>query len=186
MTARTKATAMPNKSRPCKVSCWWFGILQSMPKSTSDKLSEAAKTQPRLRGRFAAKRNSGQPEPSEAHDVDLTVSTISTRKGLSPPSTSPWGSIQSNDLLAHGVWRVETAGHGGLWMSEERWGRIPETVQTAFKHPRWAEEDCEMPVALGLLNMGYGDLEADTVHQIALESAESYIPEAVPYLQAKG
>ena len=67
---------------------------------------------------------------------------------------TPWGYPQDIEELAEGVWRVETAGHGGLKLSRERWEEMPDMVRDTFITPAWAEEDCEEPIARTLLGIG--------------------------------
>ncbi len=74
----------------------------------------------------------------------MTATTIHT----------PWGWSQDIEELAEGIWRVETAGHGGLKLSRERWYSLPDRVRDAFLNPTFAEEDCEEPIARTLLGIG--------------------------------
>ena len=67
---------------------------------------------------------------------------------------TPWGWSQDTLELAEGVWRVSTAGHGGLKLSRERWHELPDLVRGSFLNPCFAEEDCEEPIARTLLGLG--------------------------------
>ena len=67
---------------------------------------------------------------------------------------TPWGWSQDIEELAEGVWRVTTAGHGGLKLSRERWEELPDVVRDTFLNPGFAEEDCEEPIARTLLGLG--------------------------------
>ena len=96
---------------------------------------------------------------------------------------TPWGYPQDIEELAEGVWRVSTAGHGGLKLSRERWEELPDLVRDSFLTPTYAEEDCEEPIARTLL--GIGD---DRDREFALRVAgyfDRYAP-ALPYLREKG
>ena len=42
---------------------------------------------------------------------------------------TPWGYPQDIEELAEGIWRVSTAGHGGLKLSRERWEELPDLVR---------------------------------------------------------
>ncbi len=66
---------------------------------------------------------------------------------------TPWGDVQNARERAPGILEVETPGHGGLVMSEARWKSLPEEVREKFLNRGFAEEDCEMPVALALLGL---------------------------------
>ena len=48
---------------------------------------------------------------------------------------TPWGWAQDIEELAEGVWRVSTAGHGGLKLSRERWYSLPDVVRDTFLNP---------------------------------------------------
>ena len=67
---------------------------------------------------------------------------------------TPWGWPQDIEELAEGVWRVSTAGHGGLKLSRERWYSLPDVVRDAVLNPTFAEEDCEEPIVRTLLGLG--------------------------------
>ena len=45
---------------------------------------------------------------------------------------TPWGYPQDIEELAEGIWRVSTAGHGGLKLSRERWEELPDVVRDSF------------------------------------------------------
>ena len=96
---------------------------------------------------------------------------------------TPWGWPQDTLELAEGVWRVSTAGHGGLKLSRERWEDLPDVVRDSFLNPTFAEEDCEEPIARTLL--GLGD---EREREYALKVAgcfDRYTP-ALPYLRETG
>ena len=62
---------------------------------------------------------------------------------------TPWGPSQSQETLAPGLVRVDTAGHGGYHVSEKRWQEI-ETMFPAFRSwtgRHWLEEDCDWALA---------------------------------------
>ena len=64
---------------------------------------------------------------------------------------SPWGSIQEAYELCQGIVVVHTAGHGGLWISDEYKSKLPKHCRQ-----RWHEEDCEASECLqhlGLLTL---------------------------------
>ncbi|MDE2780239.1 MAG: hypothetical protein OXI91_11265 [Chloroflexota bacterium] len=93
---------------------------------------------------------------------------------------TPWGCPQDIEELAEGVWRVSTAGHGGLKLSRERWYSLPDVVRDAMLNPTFAEEDCEEPIARTLL--GLGD---ERERELALKIAgyfDRYAP-TLPYLR---
>ena len=67
--------------------------------------------------------------------------------------TSPWGGVQSATVLAPGVTLIETASHGGLHLAGRAIEAIPRAVGATFINgPSWAEEDCELAIALAILH----------------------------------
>jgi hypothetical protein len=52
--------------------------------------------------------------------------------------------------LADGIWFVSTAGHGGIWLSNERVEKLHEIM--GYKYPtfcrdyQWYEEDCDWTI----------------------------------------
>ncbi len=54
---------------------------------------------------------------------------------------SPWGAVQYRRMIAPGVVLVETASHGGAFVTKEAQARIPEVLRSA---DRFYEEDCEI------------------------------------------
>ena len=96
---------------------------------------------------------------------------------------TPWGYPQDIEELAEGIWRVSTAGHGGLKLSRERWEELPDVVRDSFLSATFAEEDCEESIARTLL--GIGD---EREREFALKAAgcfERYSP-ALPFLRESG
>jgi hypothetical protein len=68
------------------------------------------------------------------------------------PKTSPWGTIQSKQELAPGVWSVSTAGHGGIKLSRERNAAVPDYMRIAGG---WYEEDCDWAIAAVIHPIGF-------------------------------
>ena len=124
------------------------------------------------------------------------------RKG----TPSPWGPVENCDYLGAGVYVVDTAGHGGLYVPQEILALIPPTVrETALSEPGWplegwAEEDCSLPIAMAFI---YPHLDPQRVRhtfpaqerteegplafwtQAAIRMAEEYnsLRPCLPYLQ---
>ena len=94
--------------------------------------------------------------------------------------STPWGPAQEISELAHGIWSVRTARHGGLCLSEERWQSLPEDVRATFYEAGWAEEDCEEVIVLALFGMG--DEYRDSAIKVA-QTFETYRP-ALEHLTA--
>jgi len=74
---------------------------------------------------------------------------------------TPWGLSDTAETLAPGVILVTTPSHGGLLLPEN--APIPAQVTAAFINgPRWAEEDCELAIALALLQAA-GAVKEDAI-----------------------
>ena len=58
-------------------------------------------------------------------------------------TASPWGKIQTAEVIAPGIVSVTTAGHGGILLSPERFAKMPEKYRDTFAGGRWYEEDCD-------------------------------------------
>jgi hypothetical protein len=77
------------------------------------------------------------------------MTTHPTRGGA-----SPWGFVQTVQPLGPDAAFVNTASHGGIWVSPEGLARIPAALRsTAYSGGGWFEEDCDWSIpylALGL------------------------------------
>ena len=99
-------------------------------------------------------------------DPDQTADKGDNMRTLSEGSPTPWGPVQTYDYLGSGVYVVDTAGHGGLYLPPELVANIPPVVRdTALTEPGWpnegwAEEDCRLPVAMAFI---YPHLDKDRV-----------------------
>lgn len=98
-------------------------------------------------------------------------------------SDSPWDRVQWTSEIAAGLVIVSTAGHGGLWLSPERWQELkralPNWGEPGFPNYSalgWLEEDCDICAAV----LVWPD-------QFPIESAAAAMRQAVePYGKAAG
>ena len=74
--------------------------------------------------------------------------------------TTPWGSATGIEQLTPDIQRIHTPSHGGLRIKGETLRRLPPVFRQAMfmQSPLsarviWAEEDCDMPIALTLLGI---------------------------------
>ena len=93
---------------------------------------------------------------------------------------TPWGWSQDIAELAEGIWRVSTAGHGGLKLSRDRWEELPAEVRDTLFTPTFAKEDCEEPIVRTLLGLGDAR-EREMAFKVA-GHFDRYAP-ALPYLR---
>ena len=65
---------------------------------------------------------------------------------------TPWGRAQSRKLIAEGICRYDTAGHGGYSISVARWRELEREIPTfqSWAGRHWLEEDCDWAVAPAL------------------------------------
>ncbi|MXV76041.1 hypothetical protein F4Z99_17425 [Candidatus Poribacteria bacterium] len=65
---------------------------------------------------------------------------------------TPWGPVQTCHKITEGVVIVSTAGHGGVWLSEEKVQQLPDHYKSyAGRH--WHEEDEDAAQALQYLKL---------------------------------
>ena len=75
---------------------------------------------------------------------------------------TPWGIAADKTELIEGVWRVATAKHGGLMLSDERWEALPEAVRETMHNANFAEEDCEEPIIPLILSLSKDGVSGST------------------------
>jgi hypothetical protein len=64
------------------------------------------------------------------------------------PKETPWGQAQQRTKIADGIWSASCAGHGGIWISEERRAAMPDVLRDfkTFAGFDWFEEDQDWAV----------------------------------------
>ena len=72
-----------------------------------------------------------------------------------PALDTPWGEAHNATDLGGGILSVSTSSHGGLMIPKDMAKHIPKAVRDKFlnksRQATWAEEDCEMPLAIAFL-----------------------------------
>lgn len=64
-------------------------------------------------------------------------------------TSSPWGKPQTQQKLAEGIYLVSTAGHGGIFVSRERFKEMPDSVTiNPYSQGTWFEEDLEAVIPM--------------------------------------
>ena len=105
---------------------------------------------------------------------------------------TPWGRAEDPKKLGTGVYSISTAGHGGVYMGADARRAIPPEVRRTFLNGgAWAEEDCEMQIALALLEAGGKVPEerlwtsVSKLRRLALDTAQQYdrYNAAIPHLK---
>lgn len=57
---------------------------------------------------------------------------------------SPWGAIQHVTPMGPDATVATTAGHGGVWISEATFAKIPKAYKALrYSDGQWFEEDCD-------------------------------------------
>jgi hypothetical protein len=65
------------------------------------------------------------------------------------PVETPWGPSQTHCDIAPGLTFYSTAGHGGLFLSPDRWADLTTAFRfKSFAGPQWLEEDCDFGFAV--------------------------------------
>lgn len=70
---------------------------------------------------------------------------------FTPPKTSPWGDVQTCDMLCPGVYLVSTASHGGTMVSLDMTAVFSNAaIKCGFRQGNFFcfEEDCQENVAM--------------------------------------
>jgi hypothetical protein len=64
-------------------------------------------------------------------------------------TSTPWGRVQHQKQIAPGLVQCDTAGHGGYWLSPERWQKLRALfpTQCSYGGEQWLEEDCDWALA---------------------------------------
>lgn len=90
-----------------------------------------------------------------------------------PNAPTPWGPAQHASVLAEGVVSVDTASHGGIWLSQPRITQVPEGI-APINGRCWYEEDCEWALPFVL----FDDVsERDLNLGIAIQTLASWNPD---------
>jgi len=82
---------------------------------------------------------------------------------VAPPLHTPWGATQTKVRLAEGIWLVETASHGGIWLAPARRAQVPQYVvkATHLKSAQWFEEDCDQAWPRVIFGAEIGPVQQD-------------------------
>lgn len=103
-------------------------------------------------------------------------------------SSSPWGPVQTVEVLGPDAVSVTTTSHGGLRVSPAALARLPEAIrETAHSTGGWYEEDCDW--ALPYLALGLDAFETDVaraaeMHQAAVRTVQRWHPQHAALLLA--
>ena len=94
---------------------------------------------------------------------------------------TPWGASQGEEHIADGVTAYTTASHGGLRIEGPAFERLPATFkEVMFLKPNediklaWAEEDCDMPIALTLLGIHLPWTPLEKERRLAIQICKAF------------
>lgn len=88
--------------------------------------------------------------------------------------STPWGFPNSAREIADGIWDIDTPGHGGYWVSNERLAEMPHALRrNNWAGDNWFEEDCDC-VKVIISFPQYFDIERQTS---AMEFLKRWKPE---------
>lgn len=90
---------------------------------------------------------------------------------------TPWGPSQHQKTIAQGIVSVSTAGHGGFYLSAERYAAMPADLKACARYagPQWFEEDCEW----ALVTLAFPECFEERDFYFAVQTAKSYYPQIV-------
>lgn len=57
-------------------------------------------------------------------------------------TSSPWGAVQEQTMMAPGIYSVSTPSHGGIFVEPELWNTM-KVKSTPYSQDGWFEEDCD-------------------------------------------
>ena len=77
-------------------------------------------------------------------------------------SASPWGPIQSVDVLKVGeLIFASTSSHGGYWLSPRLMELLPPVARDTFAGGAWFEEDCDAAIPMGFLPISESGIDPE-------------------------
>ena len=80
------------------------------------------------------------------------------------PTSSPWGRPDETEELAPGIWRVDTASHGGLRLSRQRRAAMPAYLRD-LGEGNWFEEDCAWSIVALVFPEAFSEKTGLAAHQ---------------------
>jgi uncharacterized protein DUF7007 len=106
------------------------------------------------------------------------------------PQKTPWGEKQFEFYDPElGFTRVETSGHGGIWLDEKQRAQIPDFLKK-YSHGgegQWWEEDCawSLPTIYFLSKRSGKDPSDHFMAESAKETAREYYPDCYKKLTSQ-
>ena len=104
------------------------------------------------------------------------------RTAFPAPTQSPWGPVQSIEVIAHGIYAIETASHGGIRLSPERNAAVPGYFQTSTFNRQgesgWYEEDVDWCIPALVFPAEFTAKQGGHVVALARQIAVRYHTEA--------
>jgi hypothetical protein len=98
------------------------------------------------------------------------------------PKNTPWGEVIFESEIIPGFIKVETSGHGGVWLNEEQTAQIPAFLRKYSFGGKgiWWEEDCawSLPMLYFLSRKSELVDDEDFVLDMAIETAREWYPSA--------
>jgi hypothetical protein len=94
------------------------------------------------------------------------------------PKNSPWGTPQTCDLIAPGIWFVSTPSHGGYKLDPVRNAKVPEAAR---RRGGWYEEDCEWVIVA----LVFPEVFSAVARMRALPIAKNWMPDEYTVITGK-
>ncbi len=109
----------------------------------------------------------------------MSQSTQHKGASMKVGSETPWGTAQTVDEIAKGIYGVTTASHGGIYLDADHAQRVPNDIRESsfLGVSNWYEEDCDWCIPYVLFEdeiLEQGDLHQrdiikKNIHRTAFE-----------------
>lgn len=103
------------------------------------------------------------------------------------PTSTPWGRADTVTKIADGIYRVDTPGHGGYWLSRSRNAVVRKRIPLfkTFAGGPWYEEDCDWAVVVAAFPECFKPEKVEIAKNTIRQGLDgSYFFHATPLLEA--
>lgn len=104
---------------------------------------------------------------------------------------SPWGPIESVMVIDSGICAVTTAGHGGIWVKDDKLREMPwelRCLKSKYAPPGWYEEDCDWAIVVAAFPHLFSDADCHAALETIKAGAGAYdlFTQAWAYIDGPG
>ncbi len=109
---------------------------------------------------------------------------MKSSKSIHPPQETPWGKLQSFEVLAPGIVSCSTSSHGGYFVDSKVNACIPTLIKAASHcgngFDGWYEEDCDWALVVVCVRKNFDQRK----YREAVETLKRFHPAAWSCLKA--